>query len=235
MNFVLIFLAILPGIIFLIFIYKIDRFNREPIGLLAKLFFVGIAAIAPAIVLEQIFLRMNLFQGYLGLAIEAFLIIGLTEEYLKRLAVKIVAYRSAEFDERLDGIVYCVVASLGFATLENVMYVIQYSQDMPYLWLSRALLAVPAHMLFGITMGYYLSMSKFCNNPTLSKKYASLSLWIPVFFHGLYDFFALSGSFVFLVLLIVLMIVMWVYNIKRLKIYIKESKVKKELTDRMMQ
>jgi len=90
-------------------------------------------------------------------------------------------------------------------------------------------------MLFGITMGYYLSMSKFCNNPTLSKKYARLSLWIPVFFHGLYDFFALSGSFVFLVFLIVLMIVMWVYNIKRLKIYIKESKVKKELTDRMMQ
>ncbi len=233
MNGALIFLACLPGIIFLIFIYKVDRFNKEPIKLLIGLFLMGIVAIIPAILLEQLFVNLNFFQGVLGLAVEAFLIVALTEEFLKRLAVKLAAYRSKEYDERLDGIVYCVVASLGFATLENIMYVVQYSADQPYIWLTRALLAVPAHMLFGITMGYYMSMSKFCSNASTARKYAAYSLWIPVFFHGLYDFFALSGNGVFILLLIPLMAYLWINNIKKLKTYIKESKIKSELTKNM--
>ncbi len=233
MNGVLIFLACLPGIIFLIFIYKVDRYNKEPLKLLIGLFLLGVAAIVPAIFLEQLFLSLNFFYGFLGLAVEAFLIIALTEEFLKRLAVKLAAYRSKKYDERLDGIVYCVVASLGFATLENVMYVLQYSADQPNIWLTRALLAVPAHMLFGITMGYYMSMAKFCNNPVLARKYTRYSLWIPVFFHGLYDFLALSGNLLFIALLIPLMIYLWINNIKKLKTYVKESKVKSELTQNL--
>ena len=231
MNGFLIFLACLPSIIFLFIIYKIDKYNKEPISLLIGLFLMGIVVIIPAIFMERLLLSMNFFQGFIGLAVEAFLIIALTEEFLKRLAVKLAAYKSKEYDERLDGIIYCVVASLGFATLENIMYVLQYSADSPYIWLTRALLSVPAHMLFGITMGYYLSMAKFCNNPALSKKYARYSLWLPVFFHGLYDFFALSGNTLFALLLLPLMIYLWIFNIKRLKKYVKESKLKSELSN----
>jgi len=225
MSGVLIFLACLPSIIFLIFIYKIDSFNKEPISLLVRLFIFGIISVIPAIAFEILFMKLNFIGGFIGLAINAFLVIALTEEYFKRLTVKLVAYRSKEYDERLDGIVYCVVASLGFATVENIMYVVQYSATNPHIWLTRALLSVPAHMLFGITMGYYLSMSKFCNNPVLSKKYAAYSLWIPVFFHGLYDFLALSGNTIFALLLFPLMIYLWIYNVKRLRIYYKESKI----------
>ena len=231
MSGLLIFLACVPSIILLIFIYKIDSFNKEPIGLLIGLFFLGIIAVIPAIFFERFFLGINFFSGLMGLVIDAFLVIALTEEYFKRLAVKIFAYRSKEYDERLDGIVYCVVASLGFATVENIMYVIQFTPDMPYVWLSRALLSVPAHMLFGVTMGYYLSMSKFCSNAALSQKYARLSLWMPVFFHGLYDFLALSGNGFLALLLLPLMIYLWIYNIKRLRIYYKESKLKSQLAN----
>ena len=233
MNGALIFLACLPGIVFLVFIYKIDRFNKEPIKLLIGLFLLGIVAIVPAIFLEQLFLSLNFFQGLPGLFVEAFLVVALTEEYLKRFAVKLAAYKSTEYDERLDGIVYCVVASLGFATLENIMYVIQYSADQPYIWLTRALLSVPAHMLFGITMGYYMSMAKFCTNPAVSRKYNLYSLWVPVFFHGLYDFLALSGNVLFILLLLPLMIYLWISNIKKLKTYMKESKIKSELIKNM--
>ncbi|MEX1376712.1 MAG: PrsW family glutamic-type intramembrane protease [Eubacteriales bacterium] len=225
MSGILIFLACLPSIILLIFIYKVDKFDKEPIGLLFKLFIFGLLTVIPAIILERVFLYMNFFKGPLGLLIEAFLIIGLIEEFLKRQAVKLAAYKSEEYDERLDGIIYCVVASLGFATVENIMYVVQYTASSPYIWLMRALLSVPAHMLFGITMGYFMSMSKFCSNPVLAKKYARNSLWVPVFFHGLYDFFALSGNIFLSILIIPLIIYMWIFNIKKLKTYYKESKI----------
>lgn len=230
MNGIYIFLAILPSIILLFFILKIDSFNKEPAGLLIGLFFVGILATIPSAFLESVFLNMNFFPGLIGLAIEAFIIIALTEEYFKRLAVKLVAYRSKAYDERLDGIVYCVVASLGFATLENILYVVQYTATSPYIWLTRALLSVPAHMLFGVTMGYYLSMSKFCNNVSLSKKYARLSLWLPVLFHGLYDFFVLSDNVVLALMVLPFMIFLWIYNIKRLRTYYRESKLTSQLT-----
>ncbi len=226
MTGILIFLACLPSIILLVFIYKVDKFNKEPIGLLIGLFSLGVIAVIPAIIIERILININFFQGFLGLVIEAFLIIALTEEYLKRMAVKLSAYKSKEYDERLDGIVYSVVASLGFATIENIMYVLQYTDSLPLIWLTRALLSVPAHMLFGITMGYYLSMSKFCSNPVLAKRYIHLSLWVPVGFHGLYDVLALSGNAFFILLLLPLMIFLWIYNIKRLKMYQKESKIK---------
>lgn len=229
MNGIYIFLAIVPSIILLFFILKVDSFNKEPAGLLIGLFFMGIAATVPSIVFERTFINLNFMPGLIGVAINAFLIIALAEEFFKRLAVKIVAYRSKEYDERLDGIVYCVVASLGFATLENIFYVMEYTATNPYIWLTRALLSVPAHMLFGITMGYYMSMSRFCNNAQLSKKYARLSLWLPVFFHGLYDFFALSNNVLLALLLFPFMIFLWRYNIKRLKTYYKESKLKSEL------
>lgn len=225
MSGILIFLACLPSIILLLFIYKVDKFDKEPLGLLIKLFFFGMVSVIPAIILELTLQYINFFTGILGLVIEAFLIVALTEEFLKRQAVKWAAYKSEEYEERLDGIVYCVVASLGFATVENIMYVVQYTADSPNIWLMRALLSVPAHMLFGITMGYFMSMAKFCNNGLLAKKYASRSLWIPVLFHGLYDFFALSGNILFSLLLIPLIIYMWIYNIKKLKTYYKESKI----------
>lgn len=225
MTGVLIFLACVPSIILLFFILKMDKYNKEPIRLLIGLFLLGIIAVIPAIIVEKVLININFFNGFLGLLIEAFLIIALTEEFFKRLAVKVKAFNSPAYDERLDGIVYCVVASLGFATVENIMYVLSYSDAQPYIWLTRALLSVPAHMLFGVTMGYYLSMSKFINNPTLKKKYYSYSLWIPVLFHGLYDTFALSGNIVLIIMILPLMIYMWIFNLKRIKVYRRESQI----------
>ena len=230
MSGLLVFLACVPSVILLIFIYKIDSFNKEPIGLLIGLFFMGMLSVIPTLILELTLMNLNFFGGLLGLVIEAFIVIALVEEYFKRLAVKITAYKSPEYDERLDGIVYCVVASLGFATVENIMYVVQFSATNPYIWLTRAILSVPAHMLFGITMGYYLSMSKFCSNPKLSKKYFRLALWVPVLFHGLYDVVALSGFVFSIVGLIAIMVFLWIYNIKRLSIYRKESKIQNSLS-----
>lgn len=225
MTILKIFFACLPIIILLIFIYRVDSFNKEPFSLLFKLFALGMVSVVPVIIIELALGSINFFTGVIGLFIEAFIVIALIEEFFKRLVVKIGAFRSKEYDERLDGIIYCVVASLGFATVENISYVFQYWSQSPSIWITRALLSVPAHMLFGITMGYFLSMSKFCNNPVLSKKFYRQSLLLPVLFHGLYDFFALSEQGLLAILLLPLMIFMWIYNVKKLKIYYKESKI----------
>lgn len=181
--------------------------------------------VAPVIIVEKIGEIFNIFSGFFFVLIEAFIIVALTEEYFKRVVVMKIAYKNNEFDERLDGIVYCVVASLGFATIENIGYVLNYWTQDSSLWIFRALLSVPVHMLLGVTMGYYLALSKFCTNKALSKKFYKKSLIIPMLFHGLYDFLIMMNTGVLAFFVFPFMIYFWISNMKKLKTYYKESKL----------
>ena len=165
-----------------------------------------------------------------SIAIETFLIIGLAEEFFKRMVVMRVAYNHPAFNERLDGIVYCTIAALGFATLENIFYIFSYYAEQPGIWITRGLLSVPAHMLFGITMGYYLSMAKYCPDEALKKKYYRKSLWIPAMLHGLFDFLLMSGIPWLALLMIPLVIYLWVANMKKLKLYRRDSKFRNDMS-----
>ncbi|HBH11693.1 MAG TPA: PrsW family intramembrane metalloprotease, partial [Clostridiales bacterium] len=161
MNINLFVTAVTPGIALAIIIYLIDRYDREPVGVLLKTFIGGAIIVIPTVFLESILSGLNFFGGFLSVAFTSFIVAGFSEEFFKRMVVMRVAFNHVAFDEKLDGIIYCVIASLGFATIENIMYVVFRFPDVETVGLYRAFLSVPAHMLFGITMGYYLSLAKF--------------------------------------------------------------------------
>jgi RsiW-degrading membrane proteinase PrsW (M82 family) len=81
-------------------------------------------------------------------------------------------------------VVYGVAVSLGFATLENWLFIVRYGLGVAW---QRALFAVPAHALFGATMGYYAGRAKFDRGPRLWRDRA-FCLLVPSVFHGLYDY-----------------------------------------------
>ncbi len=216
--------AVLPGIAFALFIIFIDRYDKEPKRLLIKVFVLGMLSTIPTIIAETIGQYFNIFTGLFGLLFEAFIIIGLSEEFFKRRVVLRHVFTHPAFNEKLDGIVYCSIAALGFATLENVFYVINYSSTVPHIWISRALLSVPAHMLLGITMGYYLSMARFCSDPAKCISYMKKSLYVPAILHGAFDFILMSGLPLISLTLIPFVAVLWIMSIIRLRKYYKDSK-----------
>ena len=89
------------------------------------------------------------------------------------------------FDEKMDGIVYAVCISLGFAAFENVSYLFVYSEDFLSVGIVRAIFSVPGHFCFGVLMGYYYSLAKFY--PRSPKRNKTLVLLAPIVVHGLFD------------------------------------------------
>lgn len=223
MTFTIISLALIPVIILIIFLYIADRHDREPIRLLAKVFFYGVLVSIPVLVIQIILVNINIYTGILGIIFQSFIVAGLTEEFMKRLVVVKIAFRHPAFNEKMDGIIYCAFAALGFAAIENVLYLLQYFPSDPSVALYRAIFSVPGHMLFAITMGYYLALSKYASNPGLRKKYYTKSLFYPMLLHGTFNFIlntGLSLLFVFVPFVIFL----WIYNMKKLNQFYKESK-----------
>ncbi len=220
----LIFTAIIPILIIAIIIYNIDRYDREPIKLLIKVMMFGALATIPVIIIEKILHLVPVF-GVMGKLYTAFIVAGLTEEIFKRKVVTKIAYNNPAFNERLDGIVYCVFAALGFAAFENILYIVSYQAVSPNIALYRGLLSVPAHTFFGVSMGYYLSLSKYAIDPAQKRKYYKMSLIIPVLLHGMYNFILFVGTPLMLLVFVPFIIYMWVSGIKKLNKFAKLSKV----------
>jgi RsiW-degrading membrane proteinase PrsW (M82 family)/ribosomal protein S18 acetylase RimI-like enzyme len=183
----LIALAIAPGLAICLFIFHRDAYNREPKLNLLVTFVLGALSIIPAVFIETA-MTMN-DNTISAVAIQAFFVVALTEEVCKFSVLRFYSYPKKSFDEPLDGIVYGVMASMGFATVENILYVNKYaSMGMGYqVAFMRMLLAVPAHATFGIVMGYFAGKAKFgSNNPVRLLLTGILAATI---LHGLYDFF----------------------------------------------
>lgn len=224
MDLRLVVIAVAPAIALGLAFYLADRFDREPLYLLAKVFAFGALSVLPIVIVGQFLISLNFFTGLLGIAFTAFIIAGLTEEFFKRAVVLKVAYRHQAFDEKLDGIVYAVFASLGFATVENIMYVFTHFSSNPYVGLYRGLLSVPAHALLGVTMGYYLSLAKFSYNQNFERVYLRKALLIPAFLHGLFNFILMSDVLIMFTLFVPFVIYLWVTNLRKLNRYYEDSK-----------
>jgi RsiW-degrading membrane proteinase PrsW (M82 family) len=182
---VLMALAIAPGLAIAIYVYWRDKFEREPLSLMVKCFAFGVLSILPAIILET--LGTKVFGTYspeniLQTAFHAFVIVGLSEEWSKYIFLRGYAYRKPDFNEPYDGITYSVMVSMGFATLENIMYVADGGFGVAIL---RMFLSVPAHATFGVIMGYYVGLAKFREH---SLKLRLTGLFLAAAFHGAYDF-----------------------------------------------
>jgi RsiW-degrading membrane proteinase PrsW (M82 family) len=181
--------AVVPALLLIWYFYRQDRFP-EPQRVLLMTFFLGVLTTVPAGVVEWLMMTGGLpglaptpLLAGLSLAATA----GVTEEVFKWLVVILYCARNKEFDEPMDGIVYGVVASLGFATLENYLYV-QMSPEGTLLLtaLARAFTAVPCHAFLGAIMGYHVGQAWFGSRRR--GLHLLLSLVLPAVLHTLYDF-----------------------------------------------
>ncbi|HZX21522.1 MAG TPA: PrsW family glutamic-type intramembrane protease [Clostridia bacterium] len=220
----LITISITPTIALAIGIYLTDRRDREPWHLLLRIFLMGALSVIPVILVQKTLLAINVFSGLLSVAYTAFVVAGLTEEFFKRSVVIHGVYNDINFNEKLDGIIYSVFSALGFATVENIVYVVFRYTGNYYVGIMRGLLSVPGHMLFGITMGYYLSLSKYTEEPELRGYYYRMSLIIPAILHGLFNFILMAQVPILMTIFIPYVIYLWASNLKKLNQYISDSR-----------
>ncbi len=178
--------SLAPVIILMTYIYKKDRFQKEPFPLLMKAFLGGILAAALDVLLIK-FLHLEQlgnFSNPLPSALyQAFCLAAMPEELSKLVFLYLFIWKSQYFDEYYDGIEYAAFVGLGFAGLENILYVAQGGMGVA---VSRALFAVPAHFFFAIIMGYFFAFAKF--RPWKKSYYLVLAFICPAILHGIYDF-----------------------------------------------
>lgn len=217
-------LAIAPVIAIIIFIYLKDKYEKEPLILLFKCFFLGILSIIPAILLEIIAGKIALFSGtnFSSVALYAFIGVGFSEEFSKFILLRLFVFKNKHFNEPFDGIVYAVMISMGFAAAENVLYVLD--GGLTVAWL-RMFTAVPAHAAFAVLMGYYIGKARFSANNSLLLLINGLL--IAVIFHGAYDLFLMlkdySGLAVFSLVTLIIGII---FSLKSIKISSENSPFK---------
>ena len=193
-NPILIAAAVLPAILLLRYVYRADRLEKEPPGLLLSLVLFGILATFAAIVTEELgetVLAMFLPEYSVAYnAILYFVIVALSEEGFKYLLLKKRTWRSGDFNCQFDGVVYAVFVSLGFALWENISYVLLYGLGTAAV---RAVTAVPGHACFGVFMGAFYGLAKRYDNfgdEGASRLCRRLAVAVPVVLHGCYDFIA---------------------------------------------
>ena len=177
-------LALAPGAAIGLYIYLKDKHEREPIGFLMRSFFFGVLSVFVTLILSKgISLFVVIDEQNVGQrAIHAFLIVALVEEFSKFIFIRGILYNNRNFNEPFDGIVYSVMVSMGFATFENILYVLEGGVGTA---LMRMFTAVPAHATFAILMGYYLGKAKFEHKKA---HYAFYALGVATLFHGAYDY-----------------------------------------------
>jgi len=215
-------ITILPSLLIVTFFVMSDRF-REPNKEIIKVFFYGIVLIFPAFylntALSEIFASRSINENL----ISSFLTAAPVEEMLKFCVLYSLVYKMKDFNEPVDGIVYGVIVSLGFATLENIYYVYflsdYFDSSARTLAIVRSFTAVPAHGVFGAAMGYFFMKYSFIKK----QNNLFLCILVPFLLHGFYNFFA-KDYFIISFLLIVISWVVVLRMFARLK---KSQKTKK--------
>lgn len=187
-------LALAPGLAIIFYIYFTDKYDREPLGNLLISFFLGAASTIPAIILQTLLIpRLDFYVSSRAIiynAIFSFLIVAPTEELSKFFMLRRYSYTRKAFNEPFDGIIYSVMVSMGFATIENIGYVFQHGMMTGVV---RMFLSVPAHAAFGVLMGYHVGLAKM--DPLLSGLHMAKGVMLAILFHGGFDFFLfLQGS-----------------------------------------
>lgn len=223
--------SVFPVIIFLYTIYRKDH-DKESTLLLFKCLMGGVGSVFLSLILTFFLGELDLrFNGeFMSSFYKAFFEAGIPEEISKFTFLYLIVWKTIEFNDHYDGIVYAVFVSLGFALIENILYVFQYGLGVAVM---RGVLSVPGHGLFGVLMGYYFSLARF-HNGNKQKQLLFLALIVPILFHGAFDFllFYLSVSksiFLIISLLIIfagVVILLWRQGYIKIKEHIARDQLK---------
>ncbi len=214
-------LAVIPGILIIIYVYRKDKVEKEPVGLIVRLLALGAVSCIVAGFAESFasaFLP-SFPAGTLEYAlVNSFALAAFWEELLKYLALRIGSWRSPHFNYRFDGVVYGVSSAVGFAIVENIMYVYEYGYQTA---LVRAFTAVPLHAFCGVAMGVFYAMAKkeSIQGRASGFGYTLLALIVPMMIHGVYDtmaFMRTEASTIGLLAFIVIMYIAAIVTIRKL-------------------
>lgn len=223
----LLILAVIPILIFCLYIYNKDV-EKEPKILLLKLFSSGIISSLLVFLVSYLLFeffpnfRINLYDfNFIKYFIYSFILVAFLEEGCKWLSTRFIGYNSKYFDEAYDIIVYSSFVALGFAFLENIMYVFNYGISAAIL---RAIISVPGHLSFGIMMGYYMLLAKLSKTKTNHRKYMIYSFIFPMLIHGSYDFLLLFKNTYILIAMLTLLFVFYIFSYLKIKRVIKIKK-----------
>ncbi len=215
----LLLLALAPGVFWLVYFYSRDRYEPEPLSWVLTVYLLGMAVTMPVAILEG---GLELATGSF---ISAILVAPVVEELAKYLVVRKTVYESQEFDEPVDGIVYAAAAGLGFATLENVIYVFSSYQESLVLALEtgllRGVLSVPGHVLFSAMWGYALGQARFLP-VRRGKAVIFQGLLIAMAAHALFNFLLIS-DLGFAILALVVVPALWIAVHRRIRTSLEES------------
>ncbi|MEN8119041.1 MAG: PrsW family glutamic-type intramembrane protease [Bacteroidota bacterium] len=217
----LLFLSLAPVILILIYINYRDKYEKEPLGLLLKALVAGAIITIPVVFVERSLDVYKMDDKLVDAFYKGFIVAALTEEAFKFFAFRILIWKNKNFNEFFDGIIYAVFISLGFAAVENILYVFQGGGTVGIL---RAFTAVPGHAIFGVAMGYYFALARFI--PEKKSYYMSMAIIIPVLLHGFYDFIIFAENEWLLLLFVPYIIFMWVFGFKKMKKLSENSQFK---------
>lgn len=203
--------AVAPGVSLLTYLYLKDRYDTEPIHMVARMFLTGVLIVIPVMVIQR---GLELWWGSDPFVFSFALSAGV-EELIKWFLLYHIIFNHTEFDEPYDGIVYAASVSLGFATLENVLYAVFSPMTFGTL-LIRALLPVTGHALFGITMGYYFGKAKFALG-TRRKAFLAVSIALPILWHGIYDWIMVSEIKKWVWIMVPFMTFLWAWGLNKIR------------------
>jgi len=222
----LLLIALSPVFIILFYVYFRDKYEKEPIRLLIRALIAGAFVVVPVMFAGQFLQTLKPEMGKVGDAFyTSFILAGFTEEFFKFVILYLIIWRNPNFNEKFDGIVYAVFVSLGFAAVENILYVSDGGVKVAML---RAVTAVPAHALFGIRMGYFFGIAHMYSE--LRRPFLFKALMVPVLLHGIYDFMLLSNVGILLLAFIPYLVWMYFSGFRKMKV-ISDSSVFRPIED----
>lgn len=182
---VLLSLALVPVFVLFIYIHRKDSKNPEPISMLAKAFLFGVISVFISLTITTFFGDSEAAElDQTEAILDAFFGAAFPEEFAKLLMLWLLVRKSKHFDQPIDAIVYATCVSLGFAGLENILYLMD-ADDFISVGLLRGVTSVPAHFCFAVAMGYFYALAHF--GEKLNFWYKLMAYFVPVTLHGIYD------------------------------------------------
>lgn len=198
----LIIAALLPPFVLMQVVYRMDRIEREPRKLMGSLFVRGVLAMVPILLLELIadqFIDFFPWRPIIYLFLAYFVVPGFVEEGIKYRVLLHRTWNEPNFNYRFDGVVYAVFVSLGFAAVENVLYVLTSGFSTAVV---RALFSIPGHAMFGVVMGAGYGQAKWlfsCGQREQADQARKKAWLTAAVLHGLYDFLLVGFGWLFYV------------------------------------
>lgn len=198
-----ILVAIVPSFLIAGFIYWQDKYEREKATPMLICFLLGAVITIPALFLEAKAdsIGWSESENFWMTFFVAFIVVAFNEEFFKFITLYLFPFQQKFFNEPFDGIVYAVMIGMGFAMVENILYVHRFG--IADTW-GRAFTAVPSHGVYAIIMGYYAGLAKF--NSTQRWTLLLKGLLFATLLHGAYDLFLLQQESEWLMLLSIVLL-----------------------------